>query len=93
MDEQRVFTPGKMPEPIEWLGQKIGLLVCRDMWEEDIGKQMATKGAELTLALNASPYDVPKWKERLKVAEKLTSTTSAPLVYINQVGGQDEAGV
>lgn len=89
-DEQRVFVAGEPPEPVEWRGINLGVLVCRDLWDEDIGRQMGMKGAELMLVLNASPYDLPKMAERMEAASKAVKAAGIPLVYVNQAGGQDE---
>jgi len=89
-DEQRIFMAGSMPEPVQWRGVNLGILVCRDLWDPEIGKQMALKNAEMMLVLNASPYDVPKWNERIHVSEVGVQQAKAPLIYVNQVGGQDE---
>lgn len=89
-DEQRVFVAGEAPEPVEWRGINLGVLVCRDLWDEDIGRQMAMKGAEIILVLNASPYDLPKMEERMSAATDAVGLAKIPLVYVNQAGGQDE---
>lgn len=89
-DEQRVFVPGEPPEPVMWRGINLGVLVCRDLWVEDIGRQMAMKGAELIVVLNASPYDLPKIVEREQAAIQAVDIAEVPLVYVNQAGGQDE---
>jgi NAD+ synthase len=89
-DEKRVFERGPMPEPVEWHGVKLGLLICEDMWLPDVAKHLKAKGAELLICINASPYEVGKATRREAIAAKHAQETELPLLYVNQVGGQDD---
>ncbi len=89
-DEKRVFVPGQMPEPVLWRGVKLGLLVCEDMWSPDIAAHLKHKGAELLISVNASPFEMGKMHTRKQIARERVSETGLPLVYVNQIGGQDE---
>jgi NAD+ synthase len=89
-DEKRVFTPGPLPEPIEWRGIKLGVPVCEDMWLEPVCAHLAEAGAELFLVPHGSPYELDKNLRREHLARARTTSTGLPLVFLNRVGGQDE---
>lgn len=89
-DEKRHFAAGAMPEPIEWHGVNLGVLVCEDMWLPDVAAHLKRKGAELLIALNASPFETGKAHVREHIAAERARETGLPLVYVNPVGGQDE---
>ena len=89
-DEQRVFKAGPLPEPVAWRGRKLGVLICEDMWTPDAVAKLKDRGAEILLVPNASPFEIGKQEERLSHAKARVRETGLPLVYVNQVGGQDE---
>ena len=89
-DEQRVFNKDRMPGPILFKGIKIGLMICEDMWYPDVAESLQESGAELLIVINGSPFDQNKEDERLSVAVARVVETNLPLIYVNQVGGQDE---
>ncbi|MCA1941472.1 MAG: NAD+ synthase [Caenispirillum bisanense] len=89
-DEQRVFVPGPLPEPIDWKGVRLGVLVCEDMWYPDVAGHLRATGADMLIVPNGSPFEVDKHEVRLNHAVARVSETGLPLVYVNQVGGQDE---
>ena len=89
-DEQRVFNKDRMPGPILFKGIKIGLMICEDMWYPDVAESLQESGAELLIAINGSPFDQNKEDERLSVAVSRVVETNLPLIYVNQIGGQDE---
>lgn len=89
-DEKRIFTAATSVEPVEFRGVKIGFLICEDMWSPLPAKQLADKGAELFIVPNGSPFEVGKCEGRLAAARARVSETSVPMIYLNQVGGQDE---
>ncbi len=89
-DEKRLFAKGPMHEPIRWRGIQLGILICEDMWEADVAGHLKSRGAELLISINASPYEMGKAKQRHAVGVQRTHETSLPLIYVNQVGGQDE---
>jgi len=89
-DEVRVFQSGPMPQPICIAGVMCGLLICEDMWHRDVAKHLQLSGAQILLVLNGSPFDDEKQHQRYDHARARISETSLPLVYVNQVGGQDE---
>jgi NAD+ synthase len=89
-DEKRVFTAGPMPGPLNFRGIRIGAPVCEDMWGSDVTECLAETGAEILLVANGSPYHHGKEDIRLNLAVARVTETGLPLVYANQVGGQDE---
>lgn len=89
-DEIRVFEPGPMPGPADFRGVRLGLMVCEDMWAEDVTECLEETGAEILVVINGSPYEEGKTDVRLGHAVARVSESGLPLVYVNQVGGQDE---
>ena len=91
-DEQRWFTAGKSSlVPYLVAGVPVGVTICEDMWFP--GGPMADQargGARLLVNLNASPYSQGRRQERLAVLSDRVAETGCPIVYVNQVGGQDE---
>ncbi|MES2896939.1 MAG: NAD+ synthase [Pseudomonadota bacterium] len=89
-DEKRVFEPGDRPEVFEWKGVKIGAPVCEDIWKPGVCGDLKARGAEILLVPNGSPYRRTADDERMNVARARVAETGLPLVYVNEVGGQDE---
>lgn len=89
-DEKRVFEPGPMPGPINFGGVRIGVPVCEDIWEEDVCECLVETGAEFLIVPNGSPYWTGKMDVRMNIAAARVAENSIPLVYVNQIGGQDE---
>jgi NAD+ synthase len=89
-DEKRVFQPGPMPGPVNFRGVRLGIMICEDMWSPDVAETLAETGAELLLVPNGSPFEVDKLAQRLSLAVSRATETGLPLLYVNQVGGQDE---
>jgi len=91
-DEERYFSPGKGKAPIfEINGVNVGVTICEDLWlPNGVIDELATNGAQIVLNLNASPYELGKIQTRLKVLQQRIQEAKIPIVYVNQVGGQDE---
>ncbi|MEO1198421.1 MAG: NAD+ synthase [Pseudomonadota bacterium] len=89
-DEKRVFVPGPMPGPVNIRGVRIGLPVCEDIWIEDVVETLVETGAELLISPNGSPWWRDKHDQRLNVVVGRVTESELPLVYLNQIGGQDE---
>jgi NAD+ synthase len=89
-DEKRVFAPGPLPGPVSFRGVRIGVPICEDIWGPDPVECIAETGGEILLVPNASPYRHGVIDERLSVAVPRVTEVGLPLVYVNQVGGQDE---
>jgi NAD+ synthase len=91
-DEKRVFQAGpELPGPLNFRGVRIGVPICEDIWG-DIGmcETLAESGAELLLVPNGSPYCRAKLDVRHQVAIRQVIESGLPLIYANQLGGQDE---
>ncbi|HXX49845.1 MAG TPA: NAD+ synthase [Xanthobacteraceae bacterium] len=94
-DEKRVFASGPLPGPVSYRGVRLGLPVCEDTWTdwgdyEDVVECLSETGAELLIVPNGSPYWRDKAEVRLNVSVQCVSESGLPLVYVNQLGGQDE---
>ncbi len=90
-DEKRVFQAGPMPGPVNFRGVRIGIPVCEDIWGElGVAETLAESGAEILLVPNGSPYHRAKMDRRHQIVLKQVIETELPMVYANQVGGQDE---
>ena len=89
-DEKRVFAAGPAPGPISFRGLRLGLPICEDIWSADIVETLVETGAELLLTPNGSPYWRGKHDERMAIAVARVVESGLPLVYLNQIGGQDE---
>jgi NAD+ synthase len=94
-DEKRVFAAGPVPGPIPLRLEdgrvlRLGVMICEDMWTPDVAEGLAESGAEILIVINASPFESDKPDQRLQLAVARVTETGLPLVYVNQVGGQDE---
>ncbi|MFC5585911.1 NAD+ synthase [Nitratireductor kimnyeongensis] len=91
-DEKRVFQPGPhMPGPVNFRGVRIGIPVCEDIWGElGVCETLAESGAEMLLVPNGSPYYRGKVEVRHQVVIRQVIESGLPVLYANQLGGQDE---
>jgi len=89
-DEKRVFAAGPAPGPMAFRGVRLGVMVCEDMWFPDVSETLQESGAELLIVINGSPFETDKRDERLSLAVTRIKETGLPLLYVNQVCGQDE---
>ncbi|GAA3708724.1 NAD+ synthase [Oceanisphaera sediminis] len=89
-DEKRYFGAGDESCVVEFKGHRLGLLICEDVWEAGPAAAAKAAGAELLLSLNASPYHRGKAWIRKDLLAQRSRDNGLPLVYLNQVGGQDE---
>src|SRR5580692_8606111 len=94
-DEKRVFAAGPLPGPINFRGVRLGIPVCEDTWTdwgdyENVVECLAETGAEILIVPNGSPYARDKGDLRLSIAVARVTESGLPLIYLNQVGGQDE---
>ena len=89
-DEARVFDAGPAPGPVAFRGVRLGVMVCEDMWYPDVPETLDESGAQILVVLNGSPFEMDKEDERLNLAVARVIETGLPLIYVNQVGGQDE---
>ena len=89
-DEKRIFSNGEQITIIDFNGINLGIFICEDIWVNDTILVLDKHRIDLAVSLNASPFDVNKIEDREKKALNFASSIDAPLMYVNQVGGQDE---
>ena len=89
-DEKRYFVPGKDACVVELNGIRLGLTICEDGWEQDPIEQSLAAGAEMIININASPFQMQKSDLRQLAMQQRCRESGLPIVYVNQVGGQDE---
>ena len=89
-DEKRVFRAGPLPGPMSFRGVRLGVMVCEDMWTPDVSECLEESGAEILIAINGSPYESGKTDQRMALAVERVVESNLPVIYVNQVGGQDE---
>jgi len=89
-DEKRVFEAGPLPGPMNFRNVRLGVMVCEDMWWSEVAECLEESGAEILVVINGSPYALDKWDQRLNLAVERVTETGMPMIYVNQVGGQDE---
>ena len=88
--EKRYFTAGPLAEPVTIKGVSIGIPICEDIWHQSVCDHLRQQGAELLLCPNGSPYWRNKQHVRKNLVRARTSEDLVPMLYLNQVGGQDE---
>ncbi|WP_164730679.1 NAD+ synthase [Pelagibacterium montanilacus] len=88
--EARYFTPGALPEPMTIKGLSVGVPICEDVWHERVCAHLAAAGSEILLCPNGSPYWRNKQRLRIELVRDRVASSGLPLLYLNQVGGQDE---
>lgn len=88
--EKRYFTAGPLPEPLTIKGISIGVPICEDIWDEPVCAALKQKGAALLLCPNGSPYWRNKHHIRRDLVRARIEENGLPLIYVNQMGGQDE---
>lgn len=91
-DERRTFAMSAVErhEPLAFRGFNLGVQICEDMWHGKVSASLAAELADVLVVLNGSPYQRDKWKLRQRIARARVIQTGLPLIYVNQVGGQDE---
>ena len=100
-DELRYFEPGKGGKAIELAGARVGISICEDFWFDDeiLGTKLycrnpvddlARQNVEVILNISASPFNAGKRKSRYDIFSEIAKRYRVPLVYVNQVGGNDE---
>ncbi len=95
-DEKRLFARGPAPGPMNIRGIRVGLPICEDIWLEESSEYenvvecLAETGAEIIVVPNGSPYARDKNDVRLSIAVARVTESGLPLIYLNQVCGQDE---
>jgi NAD+ synthase (glutamine-hydrolysing) len=89
-DDKRYFLPGSSPNVVEVSGQKIGVLICEDIWFETPARWAIDAGADALIVINGSPFDTEHLAAREAACRARANECAVPIVYCNLVGGQDE---
>ncbi len=89
-DECRYFIPGQTPCIVPIHGIPVGIVICEDIWHSTPAQQAANQGARLIIAPNASPFELDKQEQRHLTLAKRAKSAQLPIVYVNNVGAQDE---
>jgi len=101
-DEGRHFEPGTSCVVVPIAGQRVGLSICEDLWNdkdfwrtrrlyrEDPGEELVRRGATLILNISASPFSEGKPRLRRRMLARLARDGGLPVAYVNLVGGNDE---
>src|SRR5271155_948211 len=95
-DEKRLFARGPAAGPVTIRGIRVGVPICEDIWLEEseeyenVVECLAETGAEILVVPNGSPYARDKNDVRLSIVVARVTESGLPLIYLNQVGGQDE---
>ena len=76
-DEVRVFTEGPLPGPISIGNIRLGVMICEDMWTDEVAECLDESGAEILVVLNGSPYQQDKWDTRIKASSPSRCTERA----------------
>ncbi len=89
-DEKRYFTAGTENGVVMFKGKKLGLLICEDLWQDLPAARLKQEQVDYIISINASPYDYQKQAMRQHLIEKHAKQHQIPIIYVNQIGGQDE---
>jgi len=89
-DEKRYFIPGDSPGLAKIKGLTLGILICEDLWHLEHSFSLKRAGSELIICINASPFNLGKAEERMRVLRKNVRQTELPFLYVNGVSGQDD---
>ena len=99
-DESRYFQPAERQTNYDFADQHLGITICEDVWndknfwpnmlyERDPVTELVTQGSTLLLNISASPYTIDKRSLRFDMLKSIAKTHHRPVVYVNQVGGND----
>lgn len=99
-DERRYFAPGHESVPVMWHGLRLGITICEDMWNDkevfasrkyrvDPVADLCDKGADLLINISASPFHAGKPAFRERLIASVATRYQVPILYVNQVGGND----
>jgi NAD+ synthase (glutamine-hydrolysing) len=100
-DEWRYFDPAASVEPLAFRGRSLGVSICEDIWNNadfwpqrlyraDPIEALVAAGAQIVINVSASPYTMEKRHLRPRMLSATAGRWSRPLLFVNQVGGQDD---
>ena len=88
--EKRYFASASLQEPLTIKGVTIGVPICEDIWHPEVCAHLVDQGARILLCPNGSPYWKDKQRTRYELVRARVREDNVPMLYLNQVGGQDE---
>ena len=100
-DERRYFEPADDVHIVEFKGRKLGISICEDIWNDadfwptrlydrDPVAELINKGADILINISASPFTLEKRTLRPRMLKSAAQNYGRPLVFVNQVGGNDD---
>lgn len=100
-DETRYFEPGQRELIVEFKGKKLGITICEDLWNDkdywkrplyhiDPAECLAKYGINAIINISASPYLLNKEKDRFSILKNTSVKNNVPIIYVNQIGGNDD---
>ena len=93
-DEWRYFKPASENQPFDLEGEKLGVTICEDLWDEGydakVVKRLVAQGATIIINISSSPFHCGKYRQRIDLCADHARANSVPVVYCNLVGAQDE---
>ena len=89
-DERRYFSSGEKPCTFEHAGVIFGINICEDAWFRQAPTAASEAGAQCLLVLNASPFHMGKFTQRLDMMRRCVDRAGVSLLYANMCGAQDE---
>ncbi len=100
-DEDRYFEPANENTPVEYVGRKLGLTICEDVWNDEAFwsdrryegnpvDELVEQGADIIINISASPWSLGKERMRCEMLSSLATKIKRPVIYCNAVGGNDE---
>jgi NAD+ synthase len=88
-DEHRYFTAAPTLNITEFRGFRLAILICEDLWHQRNSFLLGDRIFDAIICINASPFATNKPLQRLEIAQKFIKNLKKPLIYLNQIGGQD----
>ena len=100
-DESRYFVSAERQLPATIHGENVALTICEDAWNDrgywerplyqrDPVEELMEGGASMLISINGSPYNQGKRQQRREMFRALARRHRVPVVYVNQVGGNDQ---
>jgi NAD+ synthase len=88
-DDKRYFGSETILSTIDLKDFRLAILICEDMWLAQNIYLLKERHLDAIISVNSSPYSINKYQERLDKAQKFIKEIARPLIYLNQIGGQD----
>lgn len=100
-DEQRYFEPAKKRTCIDFKGMRLAINICEDIWNDkdfwerprydiDVLEEQYKLNPDIFINISASPYNLGKHELKVQMVKQISKKYKLPLIYVNQVGGNDE---